>query len=405
MLIDGGRLLHAGPTAALLAAHRARSGSRSTTGPSELVAALAARRRIAATAVDDATVDVATDDDASLDAVRDAVDDLGLALHALTSRRHSLDELFVRLCCGSAPDPIAVGLAGARAAGRSPAEPMTAVTGAVYDRGYRPYDGTRRRPQARLALLRLSVRRALGLRRSWRQKVFPWTLLGDRRHPGRSCNVGVSYLTRDSPAEDFEFFTYREYVGVSTTLLLFVALTAPDVVCPDRRNRVLPLIFARPLTGGRLRAWPRSAPSPRILFGFGFLPQVRALHRPAARRPTTAPSTTSRDNAEVLWQVPIAVAVLAIHYAVIGVALAATTSRRVVGGVAMLAVLLVTSTIAGIVTEVQAGEDGASAWALVNVLALPLHLRDLVFLGHIDPEGDLAGVARRRASPWSSSRS
>ncbi len=92
VLIDGGRLLHAGSTALLLE----RTGSvriELDDRADELVSALAAAG-IASTAVDDATVDVGTDQPEVLDAVRDAVDDLGLALHALTSRRHSLDELF-----------------------------------------------------------------------------------------------------------------------------------------------------------------------------------------------------------------------------------------------------------------------------------------------------------------------
>ena len=51
------------------------------------------------------------------------------------------------------------------------------MLGAVYDRGYRPYDGVRGgRGATRWALWRLTVRRALGLRRSWRQKVLPWSL-------------------------------------------------------------------------------------------------------------------------------------------------------------------------------------------------------------------------------------
>ena len=267
---------------------------------------------------------------------------------------------------------------------------MSTATGAVYDRGYRPYDGERGgRGSARLALFRLSVRRALGLRRSWRQKVFPWTLLGIAAIPA-VVQVGVGYLTRDSIASDFEFITYREYVGVSTMLLLFVALTAPDVVCPDRRHRVLPLLFARPLTGGDYVAAKVGAIA-FILFGFSFLPQVLLFVGQLLVADDGALDYFS-DNVEVLWQVPLAVAVLAIHYSCIGVALAATTSRRVVAGVAMLAVWLVTSAIAGIVSEVEAGEESASAWMLVNVLALPLHVRDLVFLGHLDPDGDLAGV-------------
>ena len=261
-------------------------------------------------------------------------------------------------------------------------------TGAVYDRGYRPFDGQLGgRAASRAALWRLSVRRALGLRRSWRQKVLPWSLLVIATIPA-IVNVGVGYLTRDSPAEDFEFFTYREYVGVSTALLLFVAVTAPDVICPDRRNRVLPLIFARPLTGGDYVVAKVGAIA-AVVFGFAFLPQV-VLFVGQLLVADDGALDYFTANAEVLWQVPVSVALLALYYAAVGVGLAATTSRRVVAAVAVLALLLVTSTIAGIAVGVA--NEGASGWALVNILAVPLHVRDLVFLGHTDADGPLAGI-------------
>ena len=52
---------------------------------------------VAATVVDDATLDVRVDGEGGhvLDLIRDGADDLGLALHALTTRRTSLDELFL----------------------------------------------------------------------------------------------------------------------------------------------------------------------------------------------------------------------------------------------------------------------------------------------------------------------
>ncbi|HKY65601.1 MAG TPA: hypothetical protein VJM49_04495 [Acidimicrobiales bacterium] len=265
-----------------------------------------------------------------------------------------------------------------------------ALSGAVYDRGYRPYPGPRGgRREATWALWRLSVRRALGLRRSWRQKVFPWSLLAIATVPA-IVNVGVGYAIKDSPAElpDFSFITYREYVGVSTALLLFVALTAPDVVCPDRAQRVLPLLFSRPLTGPDYVLAKVGAIS-AILFGFAFLPQVvlfvgQMLVSDAALDYFT-------DNAEVLWQVPVAVALLAVYYGAVGVALASLTDRRIVGGVSILGLALITSAVAAILTE-AAGGDGTPL-AVINILALPLVLRDLVFLGHVADDSGMAGVA------------
>ena len=265
-----------------------------------------------------------------------------------------------------------------------------ALTGAVYDRGYRPYQGPRGgRREATIALWRLSVRRALGLRRPWRQKVFPWSLLAIATVPA-IVNVGVGYALKDRPVDfaDFQFITYREYVGVSTALLLFVALTAPDVVCPDRAQRVLPLLFSRPLTGADYVVAKVGAIA-AIVFGFSFLPQVvlfvgQMLVSDGALDYFTA-------NAAVLWKVPVAVAILAIYYATVGVALSSLTDRRIVGGVAILGLALITSAVAGIL--VSAAGRGGTAFALLNVLALPLEVRDLVFLGHIGRDSDLSGVA------------
>ncbi len=265
------------------------------------------------------------------------------------------------------------------------------MTGAVYDRGYRPYEGHRGgRNASRAALFRTSVRRALGLRRSWRQKVAPFILLGIVTIPA-IVNVGVKYLTRNSPASDVDFITYREYVGVSNALLVFVALTAPDIMCPDRRQRVLPLLFARPMTGvdyviakvGAMFA---------ILFAFSFIPQL-ILFIGQMLVTEDGALTYLRDNAEVLWQVPTAVVLLSLFYAVLSVAVASLSSRRIIAGATIIGLFLVTSIVSVIIIgEEPAFEDGSAAGA-INLAALPLHLRDVIFLGHIDPEGPMGGVA------------
>jgi ABC-2 type transport system permease protein len=260
------------------------------------------------------------------------------------------------------------------------------LAGAVYDRGYRPYEGPRGgRGAATLALYRASMRRALGLRRSWRQKFAPFVLLAVVTIPA-IVNVGIGYVTRDQQFDRIEIITYRDYVGVSSALLVFVALVAPDVICPDRRQKVLPLMFARPLSGPDYVVAKVGAIA-TILFAFSFIPQVVLFV--GNMLVSDGALTYLREHLDVLWEVPVSVALLALFYAVIGVAIASLTDRRIVAGSAIIGLFLVTSIASGVVTE---GVDGSSG-ALLNLLFLPLHLRDIVFLGRIDPFGPLGGVA------------
>lgn len=264
--------------------------------------------------------------------------------------------------------------------------------GAVYDRGYRPYDGRRGgRGTARLALTKASVRRALGLRRSWRQKVAPFVLLGVVSIPA-IVQIGIGYITRNEPlfADRFVIVSYRDYVGVSSALLLFVALVAPDIICPDRRHHVLPLMFARPLTGADYVAAKVGAMT-TILFAFSFLPQV-VLFVGNMLVSDSAWAYFS-GHLDILWKVPVAAALLAVYYAVIGVALSSLTDRRIVAGAVMIGLFLITSIAAAAIVGEDYQAAGGSPAALLNVLTLPLFLRDLVFLGRIGEDSQLHGVA------------
>ncbi len=261
--------------------------------------------------------------------------------------------------------------------------------GAVYDRGYRPYDGPRgRRGAATLALYKASIRRALGIRRSWRQKVAPFVLLGVVTIPA-IVNVGIGYVTRDRLSDRLEIITYRDYVGVSSALLLFVALVAPDVMCPDRRQRVLPLMFARPLTGVDYVVAKVSAIG-SILFLFSFLPQVVLFVGNMLVSDSASDYVTG--HMDVLWKVPLSVMVLAVYYAVVGVAIASLSERRIVAGAAVIGLLLITSISAGVIVgDLESGRGSVAA--LIDIWSLPLYLRDLIFLGNIDPDTPLTGVA------------
>jgi len=265
--------------------------------------------------------------------------------------------------------------------------PARVLGGAVYDRGYRPYEGYRGgRTAARWALWRLTVRRALGLRRSWRQKVLPWTLLGLVTIPAM-VDVGVRYATRDTPIYeiDFEFLTFRDYVGVSTLLLLFVAVSAPDVVCPDRHDRVLPLIFSRQLTGADYVIAKVGAIF-TIVFGFSFLPQM-VLFVGQMLVSDDGALNYFTDTADVLWKVPVSAAILALYFTVVSLAVASLTDRRIVGGLAFLGTMLIPSVVSS--AFVEAAEPDGTILGITNLWNLPLILRDVVFEGYVDVDRDL----------------
>lgn len=264
--------------------------------------------------------------------------------------------------------------------------------GAVYDRGYRPYDGPRgRRGAATFALYKSSIRRALGLRRSWRQKVAPFVLLGVVTIPA-IVNVGVAYITRDQPlvADRIELITYREYVGVSSALLLFVALVAPDVICPDRRQRVLPLMFARPLTGSDY-VFAKLGAIASILFAFSFIPQMVLFVGNMLVSDSALDYFTG--HLDILWKVPLAVALLAIFHSVIGVSISSLTDRRIVAGASIIGLFLVTSIAAGVLLDSRENFRDGSPAALINLVQIPLQLRDVIFLGRLGRRSDLSGVA------------
>ena len=290
------------------------------------------------------------------------------------------------------------------------------MTGAIYDRGYRPYDGALGgRASARSALFRTSVRRAMGWRRSWRQKVAPLALLAVVTVPA-IVNVGIVYITGGNFETQIRIITYREYVGISSALLLFVALTAPDIMCPDRRQRVLPLIFARPLTGADY-VIAKVAAMTVLVFGFSLIPQV-VLFVGQMLVSADGALRYARDNAEVLWQVPVAIAALAVFYAAIGVAISSLTGRRIIAGSCIGGLFLITAAVSGILVansstrisresspdQLTPGGDGDLSFIedfvvyeptpaqLINLATLPLVVRDLVFLGKVEERTPLSGV-------------
>jgi ABC-2 type transport system permease protein len=118
--------------------------------------------------------------------------------------------------------------------------------GEVLDRGYRSYEGPRRgRAGAITSLIGFSMKRAMGIRKSWTAKILPFLLYVAITIP-LVVQIGLIAFV-----PDIEVASYTGYFGgIFLAVGVFVGTAAPEMICVDRHERTLPLYFARSITRG-----------------------------------------------------------------------------------------------------------------------------------------------------------
>jgi ABC-2 type transport system permease protein len=245
----------------------------------------------------------------------------------------------------------------------------------VRDVRYGRYEGERRgRVAGVVSLARWGALRSLGARRGWRAKAVPIALTLLACAPAVIV-LGVRALFADQTGIDLTdalpFSEYQAIIGV--TILLFAAVTTPELLCPDRRDGVLALYFStavsrREYLAGRLLG--AIAPLllvtmvPMLVLYGGIL--VFEEH----------PVGYLQDNWAELPRIVAAGVILAVYYAVVGLAVASLTGRRAfaIGGYVLL--LLVPTLIAGLLNEAFPDADGVLLLALSS---LPIDLAGEIF--------------------------
>lgn len=113
--------------------------------------------------------------------------------------------------------------------------------GEIFDRGYAHYDGPRRgRRGAITSLIGYSMKRAMGIRKSWTAKILPFLLYIAITIP-LIIMIGIAAIV-----PNLEFASYSGYIsGIFFIVGIFVATAAPEMICVDRHERTLPLYFSR----------------------------------------------------------------------------------------------------------------------------------------------------------------
>lgn len=245
----------------------------------------------------------------------------------------------------------------------------------IFDLGYQPYEGERTgRWARRRAIWRDGVRISLGLGRGATAKIAPWLLIAFAFVPAVVLIVIAAFVgSVATNPDDFELPSYAEYYEFAIVPLgLFAAVVAPLLVCPDRRDGVLSLYGARPIT-------PLDYVASRWVGFFTVIATVACIPEAAlfVWNALDAQSTGSwlRDNWDVVPRFVAAGLLTGAAFTSLALFAASFTARRMYATIGTVAALFIGSAIGGIAEDNFTGtlSDVLSLAGLPSVVIDTVH--------------------------------
>ena len=280
---------------------------------------------------------------------------------------------------------------------------MTGSSGEVFDLGYQHYDGPREgRVRALKALWVNGVRTALGLGRGSRAKALPILLFVSAMAPAVFLALVASQGAENmSGHADY-------YRIVSIILLLFSAIIAPELLCPDRRDGVIYLYLVRSLTATDyvIGRWLAFFSITLLLVYSGQVVLLMGFVLAAAD-----PVQYIQDNWLDVPRFLAAGLAVAAFTTTLPLAVSAFTTRRAYASVFVIGVFIISLPVAAILTGMQCDFDGhdeegivievgggdvaqtgestepcrriageSAKWlALIDIGQVPIHVSDIIF--------------------------
>lgn len=206
--------------------------------------------------------------------------------------------------------------------------------GEVFDRGYKHYDGQRLgRGHAIWALTTYSMKRALGIKKGIGAKIIPILLYISVLVPAIAMIAIQGFVPQAIPVD------YANYFAITFVMVgIFVATIAPEMLCGDRQENVLPLYFSRAIT--RMDYLLAKILATAILTLTMSLVPVIILWL-GYQLLDDSPLIAMRDNLDDLGKIVIAGVLIAFYLGAIGLMISSFTGRKSVAvGVIVLGYLM-----------------------------------------------------------------
>ncbi|PZC46154.1 MAG: hypothetical protein C1O27_002131 [Chloroflexi bacterium] len=271
---------------------------------------------------------------------------------------------------------------------------MAELRGEVFDLGYQRYEGPREgRWRTRYAIFENGLRSMLGIGRGGRSKVLPILLVLAAIAPAAVFVIIVSVIGDD----DFIPGPSDYYQIVSLVLFLFSAIMAPELLIPDRRDRVLDLYLVRPLTVtdylvARVAAFFVIALA--LVYSGQIVLQIGLILTAAS------PVDFIQENWLDIPRFILSGALIAFFVTIIPVTVAGFMSRRAIATAFVIGLWLIATLFVGALTSGECYEESTTAsggriqettacepikgeaakWvALLDLGNVPMHLNEMIF--------------------------
>lgn len=253
-------------------------------------------------------------------------------------------------------------------------------SGTVFDIGYQRYTGRREgRGRPRRAIFKDGFRTALGFGRGARAKILPWFFIGVLSAIGLVMAIVAGAAERlggPGTAERAGLPSHSDFYGIASIILfVFAAVVAPELLCPDRRNRVMSLYLVRPLTGSDYIV-SRWAAFLAVMLGAAWLPQLILFLGLSMGDPV--PLEYLRQHWLDVPRFLTAGAAMAAYTTTLAMLTASFTTRRAYASVFLVGLFIITAPFTvGLAREVG---GAAGQWiSMFNLTSIPVHVNDVIF--------------------------
>ncbi len=273
---------------------------------------------------------------------------------------------------------------------------MTPDAGArIVDRGYQHYDGARLgQAHAARVMIWASIKRGLGLKRSFRVKFLPWLLILGAFAP--ALFVVAFLVVNQGPPHAAPPCYGLISSTVSVVYVLFAGFIAPDMLCLDRQERVLSLYFAAPIT--RLLYVGAQVAAMAALMALLTVAPLLVIYAGNTMLAHDALAYL-RGHLGDLWHIVLGGGLLAVYFSALSTAVASFTNRRAYASGSFVGLLLVSAVVGGVLsTELhQNGQKwlgffDVTWFALLDLVNLPLRVVRALFGETVLPAIDVGAT-------------